>query len=272
MFKISKIEQLGLLQLFRTDSAYFFTKLTQDFIDLRERLRRIVLNQWRSIIMKAIFLGSIGTIADTSELQLKSFNLAFEKHGLKWVWSPHEYTEMLKIAGGTKRIQRYAAQRGEAVNVESIHSTKTSIFQGLLATKPVSIRSGINEVIDLARERALKLALVTTTSCGNVHEILSATCFNRDQFDVVITNEMVKHEKPEPDAYNLALKKLGLLPHDVIAIEDNLDGLKAAMSAELKCFAFPGRMQSEAIFKDRSILTHDIYKSVLNILNKRLAA
>ena len=109
MFKISKIEQLGLLQLFLTDSAYFFTKLTQDFIDLMERLRRIVLNQWRSIIMKAIFLGSIGTIADTSELQLKSFNLAFEKHGLEWVWSPHEYTEMLKIAGGTKRIQRYAA-------------------------------------------------------------------------------------------------------------------------------------------------------------------
>ena len=119
--------------------------------------------------MKAIFLGSIGTIADTSELQLKSFNLAFEKHGLKWVWSPHEYTEMLKIAGGTKRIQRYAAQRGEAVNVELIHSTKTFIFQGLLATKLVSIRSGINEVIDLARERALKLALVTTTSVSYTH-------------------------------------------------------------------------------------------------------
>ena len=78
--------------------------------------------------MKAIFLGSIGTIADTSALQLKSFNLAFKKHRLEWVWSPTEYTEMLKIAGGTKRIQRYAAQRGEAVDVESIHLTKTSIL------------------------------------------------------------------------------------------------------------------------------------------------
>tara|TARA_B100001057_G_scaffold353104_1_gene354917 strand:- start:606 stop:1265 length:660 start_codon:yes stop_codon:yes gene_type:complete len=219
--------------------------------------------------MKAIFLGSIGTIADTSALQLKSFNLAFEKHGLEWVWSPHEYTEMLKIAGGIKRIQRYAAQRGEEVAVKAIHHTKTCIFQDLLATKPVSIRSGINEVIDLARERGLKLALVTTTSCGNVYEILSATCVNRNQFDVVITNEMVKHEKPEPDAYNLALKKLGLRPNEVIAIEDNLDGLKAAISAELECFAFPGCMQSEAIFTDRSIITHDIFQSVCNILNER---
>ena len=222
--------------------------------------------------MKAIFLGSIGTIADTSSLQLNSFNLAFEKHGLEWVWSAHEYTEMLKIAGGTKRIQRYAAQRGEEINAKAIHHTKTCIFQDFLATKPVSIRSGIEEVIDLARERGLKLALVTTTSYGNVHEILSATCISRDQFDVVITKEMIKHEKPEPDAYNLALKKLGLLPKEVIAIEDNLDGLKAAMSAELKCFAFPGSMQSEATFTDRTIVTHDIFQSVFNTLNERLAA
>ena len=89
--------------------------------------------------MRAIFLGSIGTIADTSALQLKSFNLAFEKHGLGWVWSAPEYTEMLKIAGGTKRIQRYAAQRGEEVDVKAIHHTKTYIFQDLIATKPVSI-------------------------------------------------------------------------------------------------------------------------------------
>ena len=258
--------------MFLTDLAYFFTKLTQDFIDLMERLRRTVLNQWRSVIMKAIFLGSIGTIADTSELQLKSFNLAFERHRLEWVWSPHEYTEMLKIAGGTKRIQRYADQRGEQVPVKAIHLTKTCIFQNFLATKPVSIRSGIKEVIDLACERGVKLALVSTTSCGNVHEILSATCIDRDQFDVVITNEMVKHEKPEPDAYNLALKKLGLLPHEVIAVEDNLDGLKAAMSAEIKCLVFPGSMQSESIYKDRSVLTHDIFKNIFNILNENLAA
>ena len=62
MFKISKIEQLGLLQLFLTDPAYSFTKLTQDFIDLMERLRRIVLNQWRSIIMKAFFKDQSGQL------------------------------------------------------------------------------------------------------------------------------------------------------------------------------------------------------------------
>ena len=222
--------------------------------------------------MRAIFLGSIGTIADTSALQLKSFNLAFEKHGLGWVWSAPESTEMLKIAGGTKRIQRYASQRGEEVDVKAIHHTKTYIFQDLIATKPVSILSGIEEVIDLARERGLKLALVTTTSFGNVHDILSATCINRDQFDVVITNEMVKHAKPEPEAYNLALKKLGLLPKEVIAIEDYLDGLNAAMSAELKCFPFPGSVQSGATFADRRIVTHDIFQSVFNIVNECLAA
>ena len=221
--------------------------------------------------MKAIFLGSIGTLADTSALQLKSFNLAFKKHGLEWLWSPTEYTEMLKIAGGAKRIKRYASQRGEEVAANRIHHTKTRIFQNILSTEPVSIRSGINAVINLSRDRDLQLALVTTTSRSNVNEILSAICISPDQFDVIISNEMVKHEKPKPDAYNLALKKLEILPNEVIAIEDNIDGLTAAISAKLKCLAFPGSMQSKAIFRDTTMCTDEVFKSVSDILDGRLA-
>ena len=34
--------------------------------------------------MKAILLGSIGTVADTSDMQLDAFNQAFKMHGLAW--------------------------------------------------------------------------------------------------------------------------------------------------------------------------------------------
>ena len=36
--------------------------------------------------MKAILLGSIGTVADTSHMQLAAFNQAFKKHDLSWKW------------------------------------------------------------------------------------------------------------------------------------------------------------------------------------------
>ena len=83
--------------------------------------------------MKAILLGSIGTVADTSDMQLDAFNQAFKMHGLAWTWSPDEYSKMLKVSGGTKRIQQYAYSLGEEVNAAQIHLTKTQIFQSTLS-------------------------------------------------------------------------------------------------------------------------------------------
>ena len=222
--------------------------------------------------MQAIFLGSIGTIAETSLLQLKAFNLSFQQHKLTWEWSPTEYRQMLKIAGGIKRIQRYADEKCEQVDAKSIHNTKTRIFQNILSKETVKLREGIEEVFEIAQIKGYQLALVTTTSGTNVNEILLATGIARDLFDVVISNEMVNREKPDPASYNLALKKLGLLPSEVIAIEDNLDGQKAAISAELECFVYPGSMQDETIFQNRNMITHDIAQSILDFVNRRHAA
>ena len=37
-------------------------------------------------------------------MQLDAFNQAFEMHGLSKVWSPDEYSKMLKVSGGANRI------------------------------------------------------------------------------------------------------------------------------------------------------------------------
>ena len=50
--------------------------------------------------MPAILFGSIGTIADTSELQRQSFNKAFALHNLQWQWSRAEYISLLEKSGG----------------------------------------------------------------------------------------------------------------------------------------------------------------------------
>ena len=223
-------------------------------------------------ILRAIFFGSIGTIADTSLLQLKAFNRSFEQHRLNWEWSPDEYCQMLKMAGGIKRIQRYADENCDKVDANSIHNTKTRIFQNMLLTETIAIRPGIKEVFEIADSKGFKLALVTTTSSSNVRDILSATGIARDRFEVVISSEMVNCGKPDPECYNLALKKLGLLPSEVVAVEDNLDGQMAAISAELECFVFPGSMQDETIFKHKNLITNDIAKSILDSLNQRHAA
>ena len=57
--------------------------------------------------MKAILLGSIGVIVETSELQRQSYNEAFKYHGLDWYWNVANYCELLKKPGGLKRLKIY---------------------------------------------------------------------------------------------------------------------------------------------------------------------
>ena len=208
--------------------------------------------------MKAILLGSIGTVADTSHMQLDAFNQAFKKHDLSWIWSPDEYSKMLKVSGGANRIRQYANSMGEEVNAAQIHLTKTQIFQSSLSSEGVSLRQGISAILEYASINSIMLGFVTTTTHGNVKEILKATALDPKIFNVITTSEVVDKLKPHPDAYNTALNKLGLLPNQAIAIEDNLDGYKAAIEAKLKCIAFPSSMQHGETFAQITQVTSNV--------------
>ena len=222
--------------------------------------------------MKAILLGSIGTVADTSHMQLDAFNQAFKMHNLSWTWSPDEYSKMLKVSGGAKRIQRYAYSLGEEVNAAQIHLTKTQIFQSSLSSEGVSLRQGISAVLDYALTNSIMLGFVTTTTHGNVSKILKATDVDPKIFNVITNSDNVDKPKPHPDAYNTALNKLGLLPHQAIAVEDNLDGYNAAIKAKLKCVAFPSSMQHVEAFTQITQVTSDVAQSVIDAVEHRIAA
>lgn len=53
----------------------------------------------------------------------------------------------------------------------------------------------------------------------------------RDSMDVILTNEHVKLPKPSPEIYRMAAELLGLLPDEVLVIEDNQNGVEAAIAA-----------------------------------------
>jgi HAD superfamily hydrolase (TIGR01509 family) len=201
--------------------------------------------------MSAILFGSIGTIADTSELQRQAFNQAFKAHGLDWCWNRADYLTMLEKSGGQKRIADYAGSTGQTVDAEAIHRSKSEFFQKSLTESQVPHRFGVVETIQGAKSKGLKLALVTTTSQKNISLLIEALRPNIQvaDFDLIVDASSVKHPKPDKAAYTFALERLGEKPDDCIAIEDNLDGVEAAIAANLDCVAFPGENTAHHDFK-----------------------
>ena len=56
--------------------------------------------------MKALLLGSIGVLAETSELQRRAYNTAFVAHGIDWHWNIATYCRHLDTPGGQNRLQQ----------------------------------------------------------------------------------------------------------------------------------------------------------------------
>ncbi|MEO1794148.1 MAG: HAD-IA family hydrolase [Pseudomonadota bacterium] len=203
--------------------------------------------------MTHLLLGSIGVLAETSEMQRDCFNAAFQEAGLDWHWSREVYAELLKTSGGRDRIARFAAERGENVDADAVHRRKSELFQQKLK-EGLPLRDGVADALDRVKAKGGSVAFVTSTSPDNVDAILSATGLTRGDFDVVIDAESTDASKPDPAPYHRALEDLRIAPKDAFAVEDNPDGFAAARSAGLPTIAFPGVLHEASDF-DGAIAT-----------------
>ena len=147
---------------------------------------------------------------------------------------------MLASSGGAQRISEYAAARGQSVDADAVHTTKSELFRQGATRDGLSARPGVVDTIRAAREAGLKVALVTTTSPDNVSALLEALPdVGPEQFDLVVDATQVQTPKPDAAAYDYALRTLGERPETCVAVEDNVGGVQAAVAAGLRCVAFP---------------------------------
>jgi len=204
--------------------------------------------------MSALLLGSISTIADTSELQRQAFNHAFEAHGLDWQWNQDDYRAMLSDSGGRNRIAAYARSRGETVDATAVHETKSKIFRELLTTAGLAPRPGVADTIKAAKDHGWKVGLVTTTARANLDALLGRLHpqVSDQDFDVIVDSSSVEDPKPEPAAYVFALQALTETPGDCVAVEDNFGGVQAAVAAGVPCVAFPNENTGQGDFSAAS--------------------
>lgn len=102
-----------------------------------------------------------------------------------------------------------------------------------------AIRDGVLQVLDLAREQDIPLAVASSGRRITVEGMLRAHNLF-DRFDVVLTGDDVVRTKPDPELYQTAfaqLEKKHGKPVDrdfSVAIEDDPLGVKSARTAGLK--------------------------------------
>jgi putative hydrolase of the HAD superfamily len=70
----------------------------------------------------------------------------------------------------------------------------------------------------------------------------------RHHFHHVTTVDDTGRVKPDPSLFQHAAETLGAGPDEVVIFEDSLNGLKAALAAQMRCIVVPGPMTRHLVF------------------------
>jgi len=185
-----------------------------------------------------------GTLAETEELHRTAFNQTFADAGLNWFWTRDIYRRLLNVTGGKERIAAWGREIGYSLSPDEIvnlHAAKTRAYAALMAAGEISLRPGVQRMLDLAVMRGISRAIATTTSRANVDALSRAIwgCESLEIFTTIAAGDDVPCKKPAPDIYTLALSRLGIGPEHALAFEDSRNGLLSARAAGLRSVVTP---------------------------------
>ncbi|MBN1998970.1 HAD-IA family hydrolase [candidate division KSB1 bacterium] len=195
--------------------------------------------------MQAIIFDCDGVLVDTErDGHRVAFNRAFQKKGLDVEWGVALYGELLKISGGKERMKHYFNRTAwphgigdRDMFIREMHKLKTDLFMQLIESGELALRPGVTRLVDEAINEGILLAVCSTSNERSVNLIVEKMLGSKRRvfFGAILAGDVVKAKKPDPEIYNLAVKRLNLEPRRCVVIEDSFNGMLAAKAAGLPC-------------------------------------
>jgi sugar-phosphatase len=98
---------------------------------------------------------------------------------------------------------------------------------------------GAVAVVDRVRALGLRVALASSSPMSLIRAVLSLDGL-ATRFDAVVSGEDEELGKPDPAVYLSAARALLVSPERCLAVEDSINGVRAAKAAGMVCIAVPG--------------------------------
>jgi len=188
--------------------------------------------------LRALIFDFDGLILDTEITLFHAWQEIYHKYGFSL--SMQEWAEFLGHSADP--LEPYLALErhlGRPIEREILHSERVKREAELLQAQEAL--PGVQALILDAKKQAIRLAVASSSDRDWVIKHLTRLNLIH-YFDVLKCAEDVLHTKPHPDLYYAALEELGINPDEAIALEDSINGVKAAKAAGIFCVAVPNRI------------------------------
>lgn len=178
-------------------------------------------------LLRGLIFDCDGTLADTMPLHWRAWQVITSRHGI------HLPIERFYSLGGVPSrdiVKLLSTEQGLLIDHLAVAREKEMEYLPLIAqVEP------INAVVGIARENFGKIPMAvasggTHRSIGQVLEHLGI----RHLFQAVVTSEDVTRQKPAPDIFLEAARRIGVAPQYCRAYEDTDLGMRAIQAAGME--------------------------------------
>ena len=176
---------------------------------------------------KALIFDCDGTLADTMPLHWRAWEFITQRHGLDF---PQKRFYELGGVPARDILKMLSAEQNVSLDPIAVATEKEAAYIPFLPEVRV-----IEPVARIAREHAGKLPMAVASGGirDHVNKVLEHVGL-RQLFQAVVTSEDVQRQKPAPDIFLEAARRLGVAPQFCRAYEDTDLGLRAIRAAGME--------------------------------------
>lgn len=168
-----------------------------------------------------------GVLVDSERLYMRFWQEACASFGFALSC---EMALSLRSNSPETAIPKFMKWFGERADYYQIRDLRCRQMADYIDKNGVDIKPGAAEILDVLKQKGLKIALATASPAKRARHYLAPHGLF-DKFDAVVSGASLARSKPAPDIYLLAAEMLGLPPDQCMAVEDSPSGILSAKTA-----------------------------------------
>lgn len=178
--------------------------------------------------IRAVIFDLDGVLVDATEWHYNALNRALDLFG--YTITRFEHLTSYNGLPTRKKLEMLSVTKGlprglhRLLNAAKQKYTRQEILQYCV---PAFDKE---HMVRQLRRDGYRLAVCSNSIRESIQLMLDGSAI-LDEFEFFVSNEDVRHAKPDPQMYKIALERLGIRPDEAVVVEDADPGVQAATAA-----------------------------------------
>lgn len=194
-----------------------------------------------------------GVIAETMPYHVQAWQQVFSKYNVE-IRADDIYYQEGQTADRIGRI--LAEAKGLSLSIAEIAEVVRQKRKAYLKITRASVYSEIKTLVGQLKGMNFRLGIVTGSIIPNIVRVTGEKFL--ENFDIIITGDAVENNKPHPEPYLTAAKKLAVTPEQCVVIENAPLGIQAAKEAGMKCIAVKTTIKDDKYLEKADLIVDRI--------------